>query len=245
MASAETHDDDEARGEDPRAARSRQRVLTAATACFLAHGYDASTVEQVAAEAGLAKRTVFNLYADKASLFRAALERSIDTAERFTAELLAHVHELAEARDLRAGLGQLAEELALTVLAGPVVPLRRLLAREGERFPDLLADYRRRAPEAVLVALASTFAALTERGRLAVASPELAAEQFAFLVMGADLDRGMLGEPPPPAERIRARAAAGVDTFWRAHRPGQVPAPGSEAGPETRARGGSATSSTS
>lgn len=219
MASAETQDDVAASGEDPRAARSRQRVLTAATACFLAHGYDGTTVERVAVEAGLAKRTVFNLYADKASLFRAALERSLDTAERFTGELLAHVHELAEAVDLRVELGQLAEELALTVLTGPVVPLRRLLAREADRFPDLLADYRRRAPEAVLQALASAFATLAARGRLVVGSPQLAAEHFAFLVMGADLDRGMLGEPLPPAERIRARAAAGVDAFWRAHRP--------------------------
>ncbi|TNM70250.1 TetR/AcrR family transcriptional regulator [Streptomyces sp. NP160] len=221
MAAAAPHDGD-ARAEDPRAARSRQRVLAAATTCFLAHGYDATTVEQVAVEAGLAKRTVFNLYADKPSLFRAALERSVDTAERFTGQLLAHVHELAEAPDLRAGLGQLAEELALTVLAGPVVPLRRLLAREGERFPDLLADYRRRAPEAVLVALSSTFTVLAARKRLSVTSPDLAAEHFAFLVMGADLDRGMLGEPPPPAARIRERAAAGVDAFWRAHLPDQT-----------------------
>lgn len=220
MAAAAPQDDDgERAAEDPRAARSRQRVLAAATTCFLAHGYDATTVEQVAAEAGLAKRTVFNLYADKPSLFRAALERSIDTAERFTADLLAHVHELAESPDLRAGLVALADELATTVLAGPVVPLRRLLAREADRFPDLLADYRRRAPEAVLAALASTFATLAERGRLAVRSPELAAEHFAFLVMGADLDRGMLGQPPPPAARIGERASAGTDAFWRAHRP--------------------------
>jgi TetR/AcrR family transcriptional regulator, mexJK operon transcriptional repressor len=218
-AAAAQDDDGERPTEDPRAARSRGRVLAAATACFLAHGYDGTTVEQVATEAGLAKRTVFNLYADKPSLFRAALERSIDTAERFTGQLLASVHDLAEAPDARTGLAALAEELALTVLAGPVVPLRRLLAREGERFPDLLADYRRRAPEAVLAALSSTFAALAARHRLVADSPELAAEHFAFLVMGADLDRGMLGGPPPPAERIRARAAAGADAFWRAHRP--------------------------
>ncbi|MGQ7296716.1 TetR/AcrR family transcriptional regulator [Quadrisphaera sp. KR29] len=222
---AVTEDDDGGSREDPRAARSRQRVLAAATACFLERGYDATTVEQVAARAGLAKRTVFNLYPDKPALFRAALEGSVDTAERFTAQLLAHVHELAASADARAGLARLAEELALTVLTGPVVPLRRLLAREGERFPELLADYRRRAPEAVLEALASTFTALSGSGTLRVDDAHLAAEHFAFLVMGADLDRGMLGEPPPPAARIRERAAAGAAAFWRAHRPGPAGAP--------------------
>ncbi|WP_432500074.1 TetR/AcrR family transcriptional regulator [Kineococcus gynurae] len=206
-------------------ARSRARLLDAATACFLARGYDGTTVEQVAETAGVSRRTAFNVYADKDSLFRAALGRSVATAQRFTGSLTERVHLVPGRGDLRTALEELALDLATTVLTGPVVPLRRLLAREGERFPDLLEDYRRGAPEAVLRALAGCLADLHGRGELDVPDPAVAAEHFAFLVMGADLDRGMLGRPPPPPARVRDRARSGAAAFCRAYVPrGGAPA---------------------
>jgi len=49
---------------------------------------------------------------------------------------------------------------------------------------------------------------------------EVAAEHFAFLVMGAELDRGMFSTAPPDPERVRRRADAGARAFLRAYRPG-------------------------
>ncbi|NLG61138.1 MAG: TetR family transcriptional regulator, partial [Candidatus Cloacimonetes bacterium] len=44
------------RGEDPRVVRTRAAVREAATRLFLEHGYDGTTMEAIAAAAGLAKR---------------------------------------------------------------------------------------------------------------------------------------------------------------------------------------------
>ena len=195
--------------EDPRVVRSRAAILDAAARVFLDHGYTAARVDDVAEAAGVAKRTVYNLYADKEALFRATALSSIAIAERFSASLADEVHAVDDAR---AGLPTLGVRLAESVLIGQVMPLRRLLVMESERFPDLAAEYRRRAPDAVMTALTELFTRLVDAGSLRGGDPSVMTEHFAFLVMGADMDRGMFGIATPPA-RVRARALAGVEVF--------------------------------
>jgi len=203
--------------EDPRVTRSRALILDAATRVFLAEGYTPATVDQVAHAAGVAKRTIYNLYADKAALFRATILRSIDIADSFTSSLVEDVRNVV---DPVAGLPGIAARLAEAVLTQSVLPLRRLLVMEARSFPDLVAEYRERAPDAVLRALAELFENLGRTGHLAIEDPRVAAEHFAFLVIGADLDRGMFGQQQPDADKIRASSAAGVAAFLRAYAPG-------------------------
>ncbi|MBW9092951.1 TetR/AcrR family transcriptional regulator [Microbacterium jejuense] len=202
------------RPEDPRIARSRALILDAALEAFLEFGYDGVSVELVAERAGVAKRTVYNIYGEKEALFRATLGRSIATAEQF-AQLLTEAIEGLE--DVERELPRLAERLAEDVLLGPVLPLRRLLVGEAARFPDLVAQYRRRAPETVLRALSAAFARLADRGLLVIGSPTLAAEHFAFLVMGAEMDRRMLGAKTAQPAKVRAHAREGARVFLAAY----------------------------
>jgi TetR/AcrR family transcriptional repressor of mexJK operon len=202
--------------EDPRVTRSRALILDAASNVFLADGYKAATVDQVAQSAGVAKRTIYNLYVDKAALFRATILRSIAIADAFTSTL---VHDVRTVVDPVAELPRIGTRLAEAVLTQSVLPLRRLLVMECRAFPDLAAEYRERAPEAVLRALAGLFADLGRAGHLVIGDPVVAAEHFAFLVIGADLDRGMFGPQEPNADGIRTRSAAGVAAFLRAYAP--------------------------
>jgi len=200
--------------EDPRVTRSRVLILDAATQVFLARGYQGATVDQVAEAAGVAKRTIYNVYRDKDALFRATILRSIEIADRFSSSLASDVRGVA---DPVGELPEIGARLAHSVLIGPVLPLRRLLVMESEAFPDLAAEYRDRAPGAVLRALGDLFAQLSARRHLRRGDPALAAEHFAFLVMGADLDRGMFSPLDLDAQRVRTRALAGVDAFLRAY----------------------------
>jgi TetR/AcrR family transcriptional repressor of mexJK operon len=195
-------------------------ILDAAARVFLAEGYTAATVDEVAQAAGVAKRTIYNLYADKAALFRATILGSIDTADAFTSSLVDAVRSVV---DPVAELPQIGARLAQAVLTRSVLPLRRLLVMESRTFPDLAAEYRDRAPDAVLRALAELFANLGRSGHLTIDDPQVAAEHFAFLVMGAELDRGMFVPQPVEAARIAARSAAGVAAFLRAYGPHEVP----------------------
>ena len=202
--------------EDPRITRSRALIMSAAAQVFLENGYPGTSVDDIAAAAGVSKRTVYNVFVDKEQLFRAIIGEAIATAERFSAELAATT---AEATDVAAALTNLARELAASVLGGRVVPLRRLLIGEARRFPEFAVEYYERAPGRVMAAVAAALSAFDERGQLRIDDPEVAAEHFAFLAIGASLDRALFDSDTDAAGADAAveRAERGAAAFLRAY----------------------------
>ena len=199
---------------DPRVLRSQAIILTAATTHFTVHGYMGANVDVIAAEAGVSKRTVYNVFGGKEQLFRAVVDNAVTIAESFSRDL---ADELTAGDDLPADLERIGVRLATAVLDGPVVPLRQLLIGESRRFPELVSDYYRRAPERVMRTLADHLAGLSGRGLLDLDDPMTAAEHFAFLVMGAPLDRALFHiDSTPSRSEIEANARAGVAAFLRA-----------------------------
>ena len=200
---------------DPRVTRSRAVIVEAASAHFLEHGYLTANLDDIAEAAGVSKRTIYNNYGDKEQLFREILREALDTAERFSLEV---VGRLGTSDDVAGELHELAQRLAGAVLGGRIVALRRLLIGEATRFPELARDYYLRAPGRVVSAIADALHRYHERGLLSVDSPAVAAEQFAFLVLGASLDRALfeVGDVPSRA-LVEARAEAGAAAFLRAY----------------------------
>jgi TetR/AcrR family transcriptional repressor of mexJK operon len=190
--------------------------MAAAARVFLEHGYPGTSVDDVAAEAGVSKRTVYNVFVDKAQLFAAIIGEAIDTAERFAVELAAT---LAEATDAATALTSLARELAASVLGGRVVPLRRLLIGEARRFPEFAVEYYDRAPGRVMTTIAAALRRFDERGQLRIDDAELAAEHFAFLAIGASPDRALFEAQTDAAgaDAAMARAERGAAAFLRAY----------------------------
>lgn len=199
---------------DRRIARSRAAILTGAATVFMRDGYDRASVDDIAREAGVVKRTIYNLFDDKETLFRETIAISIELAERFSDDLVA---EAATMHDASRDIPRVARRLASAVLRGPVLPLRRLLITEARRFPELAMEYRRRAPAAVLRSLSAALRALAEDGQLSIDDSDIAAEHLAFLIMGADMDRGMFDPRAVSNTRVRARADAGAAAFLRAY----------------------------
>ena len=203
---------------DPRVIRSRAAILDAATALFLRDGFRATTMDNIAETAGVSKRTVYNNFADKETLFRDVVMAATGLAEEFATDAAAA---LTDPGDLPAVLSALARRLAVAATSPRVVRLRRLLIGESRLFPDLAAEYYRLAPGRVMSALATAFESLARRGCLRVTDPGRAAEQFAFLVLGAALDRAMFdGRDQPPRTDSLARAADdGVHAFLAIYGP--------------------------
>ena len=200
---------------DPRPARSRERILEAAVGFFSQHGYLAANMDELAAEAGFAKRTVYNLFGSKDELFRAVIRRTTEIAERFVVE---QVEGPVGAAPLDEELPSFAVAHARAVLTPRVVAVRRLLIGAARRFPDLAADYFDRVPRAVIRAIASRLERYGEAGLLAVPDPGAAAEHFAYLVLGARLDRALFEPGIVPEHEIDEAARAGAAVFLRAYR---------------------------
>ena len=63
------------RTQEERSERSRQQILDAALKLFSHRGYGATSVQEIAEEAGLSKGNVYHHFPDKETIFRALLDR--------------------------------------------------------------------------------------------------------------------------------------------------------------------------
>jgi len=201
------------RANDPRVVRSKAAVVDAARTLFLRKGYAGTTMEEIAAQAGLTKRTVYNNYGDKEALFSAILADVLAYAEAFARALHEEFAVGVTAANLRATLDDLGRRLALGIVRSEVIALRRLLIGEARAFPALGAEYFDRAPGQVLEALCEGFEHLARRGLLRVKDTRRAAAQFAYLVAGEPLDRAMLVGTIPSNHHVIGCARDGVQTF--------------------------------
>jgi AcrR family transcriptional regulator len=191
----------------------RQAILAAASEVFAREGYALAGVDVIAAEARVAKPTVYNHFGDKETLFREAIAAD---ADRALAKHLAAVAELREGNDLRATLESVGHHMLVCHCEDRSVALRRLLSAELTRFPDLIDIVRGRAADRVTEALADRLARLALAGRLRRLDPTQAAEQFIALLTGPIEARSRLGTRTVPDAELWAVTRAAVDTFLRA-----------------------------
>lgn len=205
-----------------RSARKRRSIVEAATALFLRDGYRNTSMDQVAAEAGVSKQTVYKQFADKEQLFRDIVLGVTSNSEALISELTAVLNgsEVASPAELRSVLTDLARRQIDGVLQPHVLALRRLIIAEAERFPDLARTYFERAPARAIEVIANALRAYTDRGLLAAGEPGLAAAHLAYLALAIPLDRAHFfpGERPAPAERDRIASEA-VRIFLAAYGP--------------------------
>jgi len=163
----------------------------------------------------LAKRTVYNVFPGKENLFRAVIQRATATAEAFVA---VHVDAGIGTGDVEEEIREFARIHARAVLAPQVIATRRLLIGETHRFPELAADYFERVPAAVMRAIAGRLERYDSLGLLQVPDPARAAEHFAYLVLGATLDRALFDTAGPSTAVIDRTAIAGAAVFFCAYR---------------------------
>ena len=130
----------------------RAAIESAALALFLRDGYARTSVDAVAREAGVSKRTVYDYYGDKQRLFLDVIARTqADHEDHFRALLDATLP--ADAPDLEAALVAFGRAFASGVAQTPdrnaVV---RLIAAEAAHFPELLERWREPGPQQQVLA---------------------------------------------------------------------------------------------
>lgn len=192
----------------------RQAILRAAMTVFAREGYAQAAVDVIAAEAGVAKPTIYNHFGDKQTLFREAVAADSDRA---LAEHLAVVEQLQEhCDDVRAALEDVGHHMLECYCDDRSWALRRLLHAELNQFPDLIDIVRGRAADRVTDALADKLARLSLAGRLDRLDPAGAAEQFIALLAGPVEARARMGTRRVPDAELWAVTRAAVNTFLHA-----------------------------
>jgi AcrR family transcriptional regulator len=161
------------------AAETRRKVVTAAAAVFLEHGYAGATIPRIAAAAGVAVETVYRSAPGKAGLLAAAVQSALaggaERAEVGVEErpgIRRVIEEPDPARRLRA---YAATQPGVWSRVGPLL---RVLDSAAASDPEL-AELQRTQAEQRLAGLGRFAQLLAESGAL---RPDLTAERAAHLI---------------------------------------------------------------
>jgi TetR/AcrR family transcriptional regulator, mexJK operon transcriptional repressor len=178
------------------ALRLRQRILEVATELFLAKGYGSTTIEAVAARAGISKRTFYHRFDDKSVLFAAVVHGIIEQI-RPPAGV-----PLIEGATLREVLRRLAGMILRAALSPQAIALHRLVMAESARFPELArAVNGDGSTREATTLIGGVLARELRDSKLSAESRAFAAEQFIFMVVTLPQRRAMgFGKPMTAAE---------------------------------------------
>ncbi|HYL08942.1 MAG TPA: TetR/AcrR family transcriptional regulator [Candidatus Udaeobacter sp.] len=163
-------------------------IREAAAALFLEKGYQATSMDDVAAAAQVSKQTIYTHFAGKEELFADLVLGNAERVDEFVARMRGI---LDESPDVERGLHRLARIYLGLVMRPDVLRLRRLVMGEVGRFPELARAYYERVPGRVIEALSELFDQLARQAKLRVDDPIVAAQHFAWLTLGTALDRAM------------------------------------------------------
>jgi TetR/AcrR family transcriptional regulator, mexJK operon transcriptional repressor len=195
-----------------------EAIARAALRLFLRDGYERTSVDAIAAEAGVSKRTIYNRYGDKENLFLSVLRETYDAMMgTFRGLAQAHLGE-PEAADLQQDLTAFILETALTLTTAPDrIALVRLIMTEAPYFPALIRTET--GPQTMHGIVASHLTRPAEAGRLAITDPAEAAEHLIALTLNQINSRTLFGVLPISDAEIERIVTSGVAAFVRAYRP--------------------------
>jgi len=202
-----------AKGVREGSAQKREAILAAARELFLADGVERTSVDAIAASAGVSKRTVYDYYGDKRNLLLAVVEQAVDAlGAAVTAAIDANLRGDIE---IETALTRFAQDITATALgSSDYIALVRLLSTESVNLPELWdKHWNVGEPED---AVAERFAEFDRRGMLVTPDPRLAADHFVALTVSSFAST--LGRPIERDEQqTQHLIVEGVRAFLRAY----------------------------
>ncbi|MFJ8435155.1 TetR/AcrR family transcriptional regulator [Kitasatospora sp. NPDC094019] len=191
----------------------RVAITRAARTVFGREGFTRTSVDAIAAEAGVSKRTIYNHFADKEQLFQSVVLEGA-TSVAATQARIADRH-LRKIVDLRTDLVDFGLERvdSLTTFAEHWALVRTIEAEALHIRPALLEAWQEAGPRETHRVLTHWMTEFAERGLLVVPDPEEAARMLNLLTFLAVAQPTFYGALPMSAERIAEVVDHGVAAF--------------------------------
>lgn len=177
-------------------------VLKVARQEFVRHGYRATTLENIAAAAGVSKRSLYLWHQDKAALFLACVQEGAERFPMLEIQPGASVKETL--RDYAVGL---IRELSSEFSFG----MGLLLLREGREFPELLSAASHSFVQDLIEPLARY---LRQHGLEEDASTDRAVLLISMILTEVHMSM-LVGAPLPDEARTEAYADMVVEVFLK------------------------------
>lgn len=198
----------------PRDPAKREALLDAARVLFLAHGFDAVTMDQIVAQARVARATLYAYFPDKDALLEAMVARE---SERMVSEVWAQDRLTA---DPERGLVDFGVKL-LRFLSDPeMIGLERLISSAARSMPGLAERLYSAGPGRARTILKRILRAASDQQLIVIDDAEAALADLIGLWQGflrVELNFGQRKQPDD--EELQLRAGHGVRQFLRLYGP--------------------------
>ena len=187
-----------------------RRILDAALTVFSQKGFVSASMDDIAAEAGLSKPTLYQYFPSKDELFTAMM-----TEER---DHMLESFEYPTASGMVAELYAFSWHYADVVLRPDMLNLARLIIGEAQRLPDVGRAYQASGPDRVLVGMIAYLERQRAAGRLVFDDAELAAEDLWGLILSAPRNKALhIPDAVPDRATIERYIRNGLRVFLRAY----------------------------
>ncbi len=196
----------------PKDPGKRQAILDAAKQLFAREGYAGVSMDQIAADAGVSKLTVYSHFGDKEALFTAAIEAKC--AEMIPDGLFQFELDGTFAERLKA----IAHAFFNLIASDEALSTHRMVLIPGNTDPKLKQIFWEIGPKRTCDAFSAMLQAASDSGELDIADVGLAAEQFFALLKGDLHSRLLFGlQQHPSRAEVAAHVEATVEMFLRAY----------------------------
>lgn len=173
----------------PRSEAKGQDILGAATRLFTVKGYDGTSVDDIAAEAGVSKQTVYSHFGSKENLFGVAVAEKVRDSglddegidPQVPPEIL---------------LPRIARQFVRLVKSPEALRIYAICTSSIESHPRIAERFYRYGPLKTVEVLAGYLEAQQQAGRLKLDEPKMAAWQFFCMLKGEAHMRAQFGLDP-------------------------------------------------
>ena len=196
----------------PKDQAKRKAVLEAAKSLFLSKGYEGSSMDAIAAEAGVSKLTVYNHYSDKATLFSAAITAKCDE------QLPERLFEFSPHASIESVLLKIGGKYLDLICSSEAVALQRIIVAMARQEPKLACMFYEAGAQHMLKEMTKLLMRASLAGRLRVADAQTSAKRFFCLLKGDDYFRVLIGLCAPlQGEHAEAHVREVVSMFMALH----------------------------
>jgi AcrR family transcriptional regulator len=173
----------------------QDQILQGAMRIFLEAGYAGTSMDRVAAEAGVSKQTIYSHFQDKQGLFKALIER-------MTIDHFRHLFEVEPPHSApEVVLRKIADIYFTQVVGDDYLALLRLVIGESGRFPELAKLYTKTVVQRGRHLLCQYF---DHHPELGISDAEVTAHIFfSSLVSFVILQEGLYGQETMPIAQDR------------------------------------------
>jgi len=193
----------------------RLAIIDAATRLFVGAGFGATSMDAIAAEANVSKRTVYSHFENKEALFAGVMEGMCARQKTDDVCPLNCGEEVSSAPP-EVMLKRMAVHLLTMITSAETNELFRVVMGEAGRFPELGRTFYDNGPGWVIAAVTDYVKNRNAEGVMDVADPELAGRQYLALVVDPlklELTLGI--KQPPTAVEIEQVADDAVCAFMK------------------------------